>query len=645
MDEVQEIIQASSQEYQPREIFGFLEKFAKVLDSHPQSAPELLPAFENLLSWSQHSDVRAVMVDTFTRLSENLSSAQCSAWLESLPPENQKIFLTQSGNKLVTQHPDLSDYVFSKVLNFSKNCSDNDAFSYSKSLAAIVVASKTESAPKQLAKLLECPKPLQKRIYAQLGKLGARPELRPLIYDFINNYPRPQSDEELSMLCNNINRLAKLDRNNNLLHLEMIRALIENPHHNNYSLTAAYGALKTLRESKALVAEVDKLVKQGLQSPGNNAMSRKVAYRCLGEYEQLCSQISIGQRVEKSEDNPLGWQQVDSIKGDEVCVLFLGGDGTTTDKRANGYLKNLEGLLEQHGVTDKIGLYSVVYDFGSYEDRPHVFESGWARKEMMSSHHRNVKVEKQKLSPDTLNPRYVEQIFTKAFAPRICDDSGQRYPIEKVCENMRKLNVVAHCHGAYTFLKLEEKLQQKMNELGYTQEEQQKIFANLLCTAHAPYCPLGVSKSKLISFCSANDDEVWHYNHFQSEVGKLAERGKVQMSYFPAQRGEFFLTLRYGDGSEYGVDEHNFQGYDANQAGLTKEGRVMLTLVGNVIVNGIKSSLTGAPLPAVKDLVCGGNQVFEQVFEHLRQNGEKMYQQIYTNARQTARSKAAQTAR
>lgn len=44
------------------------------------------------------------------------------------------------------------------------------------------------------------------------------------------------------------------------------------------------------------------------------------------------SSIEIGMRTDKTEANPYGYVKVAFIPEDEVCVLYLGGDGTDTDR-------------------------------------------------------------------------------------------------------------------------------------------------------------------------------------------------------------------------------------------------------------------------------------------------------------------------
>ena len=172
-------------------------------------------------------------------------------------------------------------------------------------------------------------------------------------------------------------------------------------------------------------------------------------------------------------------------------------------------------------------------------------------------------------------------------------------------------------------------MQQKMAELGYSVQDCSKIQRQLLCITQAPYAPFGVSKSTMISFASAKDDEVSHYNNFEMEIRQMSMNNNVLFSYFPGKQGELFLVPSLGDA----VEQHNFIGYDTHQQGLSSEGQAWTKFIGNAIVNGVKHSISNAeePLPSTKELVCGSDQNAQKCFERLKDNGAKMWQMMSSN--------------
>ena len=56
--------------------------------------------------------------------------------------------------------------------------------------------------------------------------------------------------------------------------------------------------------------------------------------------------IRIVQKVEESPRYEHGRKRVDFIDENETCVLVLGGNGTNSDDRANGYAKYVDELLD-----------------------------------------------------------------------------------------------------------------------------------------------------------------------------------------------------------------------------------------------------------------------------------------------------------
>ena len=208
------------------------------------------------------------------------------------------------------------------------------------------------------------------------------------------------------------------------------------------------------------------------------------------------SHIIIGQRTEKTKENPHGFWLVNNVPFDEPAILALTGSGTKERagidnqagyRSANGYLSDIEKILQRGDLTQKVGLYAVIYNLGRNEYGEERFNDRIARKKLFADHHvpsydlclyrqhnpkfvgnkyvwQNAKGQtiEQPLDEETLSPTYVSELFEKAFLFRLCDKDGRRLSVDEACRRMRKVTVVAHCHGAYTFLKVEEKMQQKM---------------------------------------------------------------------------------------------------------------------------------------------------------------------------------------
>ena len=239
------------------------------------------------------------------------------------------------------------------------------------------------------------------------------------------------------------------------------------------------------------------------------------------------SSVKIGLRTTKTEDNPNGYITIENIPNDEVCVLYLGGDGSTDDKAANGYAKIIENEILDT-VNTSIPVYSITYNFeDNKQSISRRLEFIKHRTEVLLSDERLNKTISQASNEDYA-PKYIDELFEKTILPRISTYKGKgKLSTEEACKRIRKLNIVAHCHGGYVAHKLEEKMQQTMSELGYNDKERKSIQSQLLIIGHAPACPLGISKSQFISFKSIYDEQVPQANNWFSayiEKRKFEER-------------------------------------------------------------------------------------------------------------------------
>lgn len=610
---------------------GLLQSLQQQAEKSTGSTASLLPNFYRLLEGKgTSSDMLPAAAKTFASISKHLSQGQIAQALQTIHNSGKDNFIERGANVICTQNPVCAEPIFNYIANqVEKTPYSDDKKNFfmpaSRNMTSALLCAADEELPAMMNKINSFEPEVRNLFVSSYGKLYAsKPSLRKTIWEKLLN--ENENTSKFSRLYENLGTIATADSAKIPECLRIISSKISDPHHDTIDLKKAYEVLGKIRSIYPHTEKVDAIIMRGLQNPQNSLSSQKAAYRQMGKIDELTSRSSVGMRVEKTDDNPYGFKSVDSIIADETAILFLGGNATNSDRSANGYLSSLEKLLQHHKVEENIALYAAIYDFGEMDDRAVAFNDNLARTKLMQDHHRSVKLNKQ-LNEDTLHPRYVDDLFDKALLHRISDEHGKRLSADEACAKIRKLTIVAHCHGAYTFLKLEEKMQAKMKELGYTDEERAKIQHEMLCVAHAPYAPLGVSKSTMISFVSANDLEISHYNNFETEIRTMSKNNEVMLSYFPAKQGEMFLTPAMGEDAE----EHNFLGYDTAQKGLNKEGKAILGLSGNTIVNGVKNSLSGESLPSVKELVCGQDEKYQKFFDMLQENGTKMWQKMSLN--------------
>lgn len=387
------------------------------------------------------------------------------------------------------------------------------------------------------------------------------------------------------------------------------------------------------------------------------------------------SSIKIGQRVKKTEANPHGYVKVDNIPANEVCVLYLGGDGATSDKAANGYAKIIENEILD-GIEAEIPVYSITYNFeGRGQAIARRISNIKHRAEVLKSKAALDKTVSQATDED-YNPKYVDELFEKVILPRISLRNGKgMISAEEACKRIRKLNIVAHCHGAYTALKLEEKMQAAMKKMGYSENDRKLIQSQMLVVAHAPACTLGVSKSQFISFRSAYDGDIPLKGNFfdsyiemrkaeecrrfeaeENQDSELAEKNRwfdLEPCFFDGKQGNLFLIKqRYEwiDGLGplmINKDEHNRLSY--NDKKQTAQGRMLAHFAKTILRNGIKNSLLQddkmTPLPPLESLVISGNastkEKEQRAFEKMKKNGESFRKEVAREAMRYYREKHA----
>ncbi len=335
--------------------------------------------------------------------------------------------------------------------------------------------------------------------------------------------------------------------------------------------------------------------REALLSPENGKKSRKAAAKLLENEELMYSQVSVGKRTEKNANNSYGYEKINSINPEEVCVLVIGGSATITDKEANGYAKSVYEVLRSHNLDKQVNVYGITYDFGEYFSITQAFEAQM-KKYGHKIMHRPEFLEN--MHEDTKNPRFIEQIFNQFILPRISTMNGKaKISADDAARKMNKFKIVAHCLGGYAALKLEEMCLQTMQKLNYTPQDQEMIIGQMQVLALSPYCPLGVQKSEMFSVISAHDHKVKHNNYFEKYIKKQVSKGKIlPLCYFEKKLGNFILVNRL-----HGEDNHNYSEFsnsdEHDYSGLmiqpyhSEKGKIAMTFAQNYLIKGLKSAL------------------------------------------------------
>ena len=392
----------------------------------------------------------------------------------------------------------------------------------------------------------------------------------------------------------------------------------------------------------------------------------------------MVASITLGQRIEKSAEHPFGWKEVNAIAPDEVCVLYLGGDGAQEDRIANGYAKTVEDEIAD-ALPEKVNYYSVKYDFAGHSKEI-------ARKLNFLKHRATAVASKStkyfievQASEYTLNPQYIDTLYRATLAPRIsASDGTQKISAEEAARNVRKMTIVAHCHGGYVAHMLEKKMRAHMQELGYSPQDSKLICSQMLVVAHAPSCPLGMQKSSFYSFRSAYDAEGetgWnllpHYIRKRKKEERFRFNGEethneekiaqnrwfeLPPSYLEKKR-LFLIKQKHpwpNDEGPFMVNPKEHGDIRCGSKGQTQDGSMLLLFSRNVVLSGVINSLQQkekfTPLPPINELILENgygeesaerkvfNGKISAKFKQLTENGRNLIKEIIADYRQSDRT-------
>ena len=615
----------------------FYKKLLDIVKEYPEYSEYVMPTVAYSANRSfMCGDIMSTAVKTFTAASENLSNEEICRNFDIAMKQNAQ-FALYFAEGILKDKPELAEYIFRKAMDDVDNADSNGGFRY-KRVAVRCIEQSRDNASAMLSEVMQHPK-MRTDAYLELSKIYmAHPELSEQIFrelespDLVSsrygafyanladiavcNVGCEEAECEGSVFINTdetqFDSVEDLNRA-----IGLIEKYIVKEDNNSASLNTAFRSLgKIMVNFPSRTQQIKDIIEKGLEHPKNNTISRKTAWREMNDYEKLRSNVTYYERGEKTEDCPYGIKKLEEVSPDEVCILVLGGDGVRAEKDINGYMSSVYQLMKENDLEQDVKICGVVYDFGDF------YNPNQARTKMMERYHRSIKLEQQ-LSEDTINPRYVKDIFDKMILPRISKNNGdEKLDVKDAAQKIRKLNIVAHCHGAYTALMLEEMMQQKMKELGYSKEDSDYIQKQMLVIAQSPYCPLGVSKSTFVSFFSAKDEETSHYNYFEDAIKAIKKSEKIPLSYFPGKRGEMFLAHEIGGGA----DEHNYWGFQTNST-MSEDGANLIKTEARVLVNGVEGALSRRPIEDVAFLAATDDRS-EKLMEQMAENGEKLYRKM-----------------
>lgn len=352
----------------------------------------------------------------------------------------------------------------------------------------------------------------------------------------------------------------------------------------------------------------------------------------------------LAERVPESAESPYRFNVAQPVKPDETLVLILGGvSGHDNIRGHNGYAKQVDEFLRSRSeLKDKSFRVCVaVCNTRGGENADIARNEKFLQYIAPEEHQKFCERQQGTELQEFINPMYIQDIFNQAVLPRISANNGKiRLSRGQALRNIRRLNMVTHCHGAYVAFCLDEMMQAKMQELGYSAAEQKEIQKQLMVLNYAGDYPHGVAKLRCIDFESAADDHAKYQSTFKEwlqmkhkkfslcyqdnwfmcgQIDKAGIEGNPPRVYIAREiNGDYFAEIadarqkaRENDmkepEEEKTLNEHEFLGFRP-KSNMSRAALKMQKFFGNVLKNAVLNSCNQpkegfTPLPSTENLL------------------------------------------
>lgn len=324
------------------------------------------------------------------------------------------------------------------------------------------------------------------------------------------------------------------------------------------------------------------------------------------EYET--SDAFVLKAVPKTDANPYGVVQVDSIELYKPCVIALSGELTDNPRFANHYIKQIRQVLESDGLGDT-NLYSIYYHFGSRDtvsERVKLFQRARHRIRNLGQNLQEIAQKIKSMDDNEPSPKYIEKLYKTILEPILAPDSNGPQPtVEKLAKRASYIRFYAHSHGAAVATMLGKYMEVQMRNMGYEWNDIRAVQSNIIVIQHGPITPLERPNFTTLSFASASDTKA----NFHNRLYEYAFDNSFDLypSYFGRAGAHVFTA---GELSIYATKEHDNDGL-LNDEILTPDGCVIFAAQRNAIINSIRYA--GQPVPNVRELVSGPGVDFDDM--------------------------------
>ena len=180
--------------------------------------------------------------------------------------------------------------------------------------------------------------------------------------------------------------------------------------------------------------------------------------------------------------------------------------------------------------------------------------------------------------------------FTRKYLFPLIEEDNQKIDVCDAMMNMRNVNILTYCAATSSALRMEECLNEHMQELGYTEQEIKQILSQICLICYATDVKLRTEfvnkkeiKSTCISLGDVNDGEVGVSKQIIDQV-----------------KGEGTLYYKQGYYFHYGNGEHSLKNYIIQNAALSTG---IANLVTKALTNSIANKESTEFIPLTKELI------------------------------------------
>lgn len=196
----------------------------------------------------------------------------------------------------------------------------------------------------------------------------------------------------------------------------------------------------------------------------------------------------------------------------------------------------------------------------------------------------------KKMSNGISRKENLDDEFTQKYLFPLIEDDGKKIDVLQAMKNMRNVNLMTYCGATASALRMEECLKNRMNELGYSEQEISQIQSQMCIIGYATDIKMRkefVDKKKVESTCisvgDVNDPDV---SASQSIREKAKTKGPIYYD-----EGYYF---------HYGNGEHSLKGYILQDTSLSATISSILT---KAVSNSIENAKSTEFRPITKELL------------------------------------------